>query len=117
MDTIPGIEKIREGMPIPHTRAGTRPIVRVDWESGIIRMKTGRKQSQTKYTTVLMVKWMYDLIQSGQPVYREALENKFPEESKQGTCVFSMTGGILEFLGHARCVKHGRRNYFASTST
>jgi len=88
------IDHVQGALFTPHRSLGLESLKRKLAFPESYTEKIGLKQSQKKYTTVLMVKWMCDLIQSGKSVYREVLERKFPEESKQGTCVFSMTVGF-----------------------
>lgn len=110
--TVPRLETIREGDLIPHTKDGTRPVRRLDCQSGRIYIQTG--DSSVKYTTFQMLEWAYGVIQSGAWFDSESLKRHFPKETSQGACVFSMTGGVLEFLKHARCVRRGRRNCYMS---
>ena len=93
-------ERIVPGVEIPKRDGGTRTVTKVN-ESGRIYMKTGVKTDAQKYTTKKMIKFAYETMLSGRPFTSRALKSKFPREYNQGGCVFSMTGGILEFIGIA----------------
>jgi hypothetical protein len=107
---VPGLTTICAGVLIPHTKGGKRLVTRCDWRSGRIYMKTGK--SSVKYNTVKMLHWAYNLIKSGRRLDSTSLKRQFPKEASQGTCVFSMTGGVLEFLGLATRLQSGRRTYY-----
>lgn len=107
---VPNLHTICAGVLIPHTRGGHRPVTRCDWRSGRIYMKTG--QSSQKYVTVQMLGWAYHWIKSKKPLDSTSLQKQFPKEFTQGTFVFSMTGGVLEFLGHARRIHSGNRTCY-----
>lgn len=92
--------KIGEEIPKIKAKQGARPTRPVTKKVGArIYMQTGAKDK--KYTTKEMVRYAYETIQSGEPFTSAGLKSNFPREYNQGTCVFSMIGGILVFLGKA----------------
>ena len=103
-DISNAVEKeIKYGVHVPKAVGGTRLVTGV--RNSRIYMQIGVKTKAEKYVTKDMIKYAYDKIKSGKQFTSTALKSKFPREYKQGHCVFSMTGGILEFLGVAKYVR------------
>jgi len=102
--------KIRGGVKVPKTDEGFRPVTRI--VNDRIYARTGVKTEQDKYTTKDMLRFAYQsLVSEGQFDYN-VLERQFPQECKQGTCVYSITGGILEKLGLAKRSKRGNKTLY-----
>ena len=98
------------GAEIPKTYGGSRPITRIF--DNRIYMRTGVKTQHEKYVTWDMILFAYEHLPTG--FDSEMLANQFPQEFSQGTCVFSMTGGLLVALGLARCIRRGNRYRYVS---
>lgn len=96
---------IKVGTEVPKTDGRTRMVTKK--VNSRIYMRTGVQTSAEKYTTKEMILFAYDKIQSGEAFTAKELARKFPREYRQGSCVFSMTGGILELLDVARYTRSG----------
>ena len=67
-----------------------------------IYMRTGVTTKAEKYTTKEMIQYAYEIISEGKEFTSKDLKSRFPEYNQgSGSCVFSMTGGILELVGFA----------------
>lgn len=95
-------KEIRVGTEVPKTRDGTRPVTKK--MDSRIYLRTGVKTQAEKFTTKEMLRYAYNKITSKKFFTARDLKSKF-REYKQGACVFSMTGGILEVLGLARYIR------------
>jgi hypothetical protein len=114
MINVPGLDSIVPDCLIPHTKGGDRKVTHRERDK--IWMKIGPK-AKDKYTTVEWVGWMYDqIITYKKKVDRGLWEKQFPEAENKGTCIFSMTGGILVKLRHAKCKKCGGSNYYEANN-
>jgi hypothetical protein len=99
--------EVTEGIEVPHTQGGYRPVTQKVGSK--IYMRTGVETDAERYTNKEMIKYAFEKIQSGGRFISDDLKSKFPEYS-QGTCVFSMTGGILQLLGIAKLKKIPKTN-------
>jgi hypothetical protein len=99
--------EIRVGTEVPKTKGGTRPVTKK--MNSRIYLRTGIKTQAEKFTTIKMLRYAYNTIRINNVFKAKNLKSKFKDECKQGTCVFSMTGGILVVLKLARydCHKKG----------
>ena len=88
---------------VPKTDGRTRTVTKK--VGSRIYMRTGVKTLAEKYTTKDMLQYAYNTMKLGEPFTAAGLKSNFPREYKQGGCVFSMTGGVLELLGVARYVR------------
>ena len=102
--------KITIGTEIPKTTGGSRPITRIVGER--IYIRTGVETEAEKYITKEMIRFAYENLEKG--FDSRMLKQRFPREFSQGPCVFSMTGGILEKLGLAKCIRRGNRFVYVS---
>lgn len=100
------------GTKIPKTDDGFRPVTKI--VGSRIYMRTGVETDAKKYTTKEMIQFAYKKIVSGECFTSKDLKDRFPKEFRQGTCVFSMTGGILTLLGVAELKKNKRQFYYES---
>ncbi|MCD6255357.1 MAG: hypothetical protein J7J44_03680 [Deltaproteobacteria bacterium] len=96
-------EKIKVGTDVPKTNGRTRKVTKI--VGNRIYMRTGVQTRAEKYTTKEMIKYAFTVIKSRKAFTAADLKSKFPKEYSQGSCVFSMTGGILEFLGVAKYIR------------
>ena len=109
------IEKeIHVGTKIPKTDGTSREITNIDKDK--IQMKVGISTPAKKYTTKQMIAFAFETINSNKMFTSRALKARFPKEYKQGPCIFSMTGGILEYLDIARCVPNPKGRGYAYIS-
>lgn len=77
---------------------------------------TGVKTKAKKFITKEMLEYAHDIITSGSEFTSADLKSQFPKEYNQGSCVFSMTGGILELVDVARCIPNPSGRGFAYIS-
>jgi len=91
--------EIKVGTLIPKTKGGDRKITRKEGDR--IYMRTGVETEAEKYITKDMIRFAYETVNQGRCFSSILLKKNFPREYSQGSCVFSMTGGILEKLGIA----------------
>ena len=103
--------EIAIGTEIPKTTRGSRSVTRIVGER--IYMRTGVETDAEKYVTKEMIRFAYENLERGFDSHM--LKQRFPKEFSQGPCVFSMTGGILEKLGLAKCIRVGNRFVYVST--
>ncbi|MFH0948308.1 MAG: hypothetical protein V1833_04840 [Elusimicrobiota bacterium] len=99
--------EIKVGTKIPKTDGKNRTVTKKVGTR--IYIRTGINTHAEKYTTKEMIQYAYDTIKSGKSFTSAVLKSKFPQEYKQGSCVFSMTGGILAVLGLAKYTR--KRGY------
>ena len=92
-------EKIKIGTDIPKPGGGSRQVTRIDGER--IYQRTGVTTDAEKYINKRMIKHAFIKINFGEKFISDDLALNFPNDYRQGDCVFSMTGGILEYLGIA----------------
>ena len=104
--------EIKIGTKIPKTSGGTRTVTRKTEDR--IYVRTGVKTKAEKYTTKDMLQYAFNTIESGQEFTSTDLKSNFPKEYSQGSCVFSMTGGILVLLDEAKCIRNGRRTEYVN---
>jgi len=97
-------EQISVGIQVPKTNSEFRKVTRR--VENRIYMRTGVKTEAEKYTTKEMIQYAYTIMSQGGEFTSEKLIARFPNEYSNGSCVFSMTGGILVLLGVARCIKN-----------
>ena len=95
-------EDMKVGIQVPKTDGSYRLVTKI--EGNKIQLRTGQITNAKKYVTKEMIKFAYDIIIPGDTFTSEKLKMNFPREYNQGSCVFSMTGGILELLGIAICI-------------
>jgi len=99
--------EIKSGTEIPKTDGGTRKVTRI--VNDRIYIRTGVKTKAEKYTTRDMIRLAYDTISTGRGFTSKDLKINYPNEYSQGSCVFSMTGGILVLLDEATCIRNERK--------
>jgi len=102
--------EITVGTKIPKTIGGSRPVTRIVGDR--IYMRTGVETNAEKYITKEMIRFAYENLDRG--FDSRMLRQRFPREFSQGSCVFSMTGGVLERLGLAKRVRMGNRYVYTS---
>ena len=107
-------DEITENIKVPKTDGRTRPVTKI--EGTRIYMRTGVTTSNEKYTTKEMLQYAYDMMTSGKQFTSADFKSKFPREYNQGSCVFSMTGGVLVLLGIAECIPNPLGSGFAYVS-
>jgi hypothetical protein len=95
---------------IPKADSGFRKVSRLTDKDGTFRLyawtgKTRAGKLIDKYTTLEMVNWMNEQIQKRKGVDFKSLNGEFPQSCSQGSCVFTITGGILVCLGYAKYKK------------
>jgi hypothetical protein len=94
---------IKIGTEVPKTDGRARSVTKN--VGSRIYMRTGVQTRAEKYTTKEMLRYAYETIQSGEPFTSAGLKSNFPREYSQGSCVFSMTGGIFVLSGIAEYVR------------
>jgi len=107
-------EEIKVGTKAPKTDGRTRVVTKINGEK--IQMRVGVKTTAKKYTTKEMIQFAHNMINSGEYFTSTDLKAKYPREYDQGSCVFSMTGGILELVDVARCIPNPSGRGFAYIS-
>ena len=107
-------EKIKVGTKIPKTDGSAREVTKI--KGNKIQMRVGVETEAKKYTTKEMVKFAFEIINSGEFFASDKLKSKFQQEYNQGPCVFSMTGGVLEFIGIVKCIPNPNGRGFAYIS-
>lgn len=93
------------GDKIPKTDGGTRPVTKI--KRNRIYMRVGVKTDAEKYITRNMLFFALEKIFSGESFDSNSLSKEFPKIFDQGSCVFSMTGGLLQFFSLAKKRKKG----------
>jgi len=96
-------KKIEVGTAVPKAVDGTRVVTKKEGDR--IYMRTGVETTAEKYITKEMLQYAYKIIKSGKPFTSKDLKTRFPKEYSQGSCVFSMTGGIFVLLGIAKYIR------------
>ena len=96
-------DEIKMGTKVPKIDGKTRVVTKK--VNSKIYMRTGVQTTYEKYTTKEILRYSFEAIQAGEAFNSRGLRLKFPQEYSQGSCVFSMTGGILELLGIAKYVR------------
>lgn len=99
-------KEIKVGTEIPKTHKGTRSVTKK--EGNRIYIRTGVKSKAEKYTTKDMIQYAFNMINSGEKFTSADLKSEYPKEYNQGSCTFSMTGGILVLLDVTECIPYGR---------
>lgn len=84
---------------IPTTEDDHRKVVKIGEER--ITMQVGVETGAKKYTDREMLRYAINCIKDGDEFDSSKLESKFPKKYSQGSCVFSMTGGLLVFFNLA----------------
>ena len=107
-------KEIKVGTKIPKTNTGTRVVTRK--KEGRIYVRTGVQTTNEKYTTKDMLQYAFNTIKSEKVFTSANLKSEFPKEYNQGSCTFSMTGGILVLLDVAYCIQNpgGQRYAYVS---
>ncbi|MFP4051699.1 MAG: hypothetical protein ACLFVB_08180 [Thermoplasmata archaeon] len=91
--------QLNVGDKIPKTDGGTRPVTRISKEN--IYMKVGVQSDAEKYIDKEMIAFALGKINEDDGFRSSDLESEFPTKFSQGSCVFSMTGGLLKYFGIA----------------
>jgi hypothetical protein len=103
-------KEVTVGIKVPKTDEGYRPVTKI--RNSRIYMRTGVITEVEKYTNKEIIQYAYEKILSGEYFTSKDLKAKFPKEFRQGSCVFSMTGGILMLLGVAELKKNKNQCYY-----
>ncbi len=87
-----------------------RPIISND--GNIIRIKTGIKSNRTKTISYEMIQFAFNRIIENEKFDSQYFRSRFSKEYKNGSCIYSIVGGVLVEMGVAQRHPKGNSCYY-----